>query len=146
MNMLHICRVYISHISMLLKILPFALYTSPLSVQVLQSRSCLYYVSYATTAAEVTWTVVSLTAAKFQPLTFPMSGVAHLYEVMHKNPVCTSQETHYVSTTEPTRLMLFREQSLFIVRIIWNTNTLCGGRMQSLCMLMQVVHTITTVF
>jgi hypothetical protein len=40
--------------SMLLKILPFALYTPtiPLSVQVLQSRSCLSYVSYATTAAE----------------------------------------------------------------------------------------------
>jgi hypothetical protein len=34
--------------SMLLKILPFALYISPLSVQALQSRSCLYYVSYAT--------------------------------------------------------------------------------------------------
>jgi hypothetical protein len=24
----------------------------------------------------------------------------------HKNPVCTSQETHYVSATEPSRLML----------------------------------------
>jgi hypothetical protein len=37
--------------SMLLKILSFALYTSFLSVQTLQSRSCLSYVSYATTAA-----------------------------------------------------------------------------------------------
>jgi hypothetical protein len=37
--------------SMLLKILPFALYTSPLSVQALQIRSCLSYLSYATTAA-----------------------------------------------------------------------------------------------
>jgi hypothetical protein len=36
--------------SMLLKILPFALYTSPLPVQALQSRSCFSYVSYATTA------------------------------------------------------------------------------------------------
>jgi hypothetical protein len=37
--------------SMLLKILTFALYASPLSVQALQSRSCLPYVSYATTEA-----------------------------------------------------------------------------------------------
>jgi hypothetical protein len=37
--------------SMLLKILPFALHTSPLSVQDLQNRSCLSYVSYATMAA-----------------------------------------------------------------------------------------------
>jgi hypothetical protein len=37
--------------SMLLKILPFALYTSTLSVQASQSRSCLSYISYATTAA-----------------------------------------------------------------------------------------------
>jgi hypothetical protein len=38
---------------LLLKILPFALYlfTCPLSVQALHSRSCLSYVSYATTAA-----------------------------------------------------------------------------------------------
>jgi hypothetical protein len=37
--------------SMLLKILPFTLHTIALSVQALQSRSCLPYVSYATTAA-----------------------------------------------------------------------------------------------
>jgi hypothetical protein len=37
--------------SMLLKILSCAIYTSPLSVQALQSRLCLSYVSYATTAA-----------------------------------------------------------------------------------------------
>jgi hypothetical protein len=36
--------------SMLLKILPFALYRSPLSVKALQSISCLSYVSYATMA------------------------------------------------------------------------------------------------
>jgi hypothetical protein len=39
--------------SMLLKILPLALYTSPLSVQALQGRSCLCFVSYATTAAKL---------------------------------------------------------------------------------------------
>jgi hypothetical protein len=27
----------------------------------------------------------------------------------HKDSVCTSQETHYLSTTKPDRLMLFRE-------------------------------------
>jgi hypothetical protein len=37
--------------SMLSKILAFSLHTSPLSVQALQSRSCLSYVSYARTAA-----------------------------------------------------------------------------------------------
>jgi hypothetical protein len=43
-------RTYSTY-SMLLKILPLALYTIPLSVQALQSRSCLSYMSYATTAA-----------------------------------------------------------------------------------------------
>jgi hypothetical protein len=35
----------------LLKILPFALHTSPPLIQALRSRSCLTYVSYVTTAA-----------------------------------------------------------------------------------------------
>jgi hypothetical protein len=37
--------------NMLLAILPFVLQTSSLSVQALQNRSCLTYVSYAITAA-----------------------------------------------------------------------------------------------
>jgi hypothetical protein len=37
--------------SMLLKILPCALYINPLSAKALQSRSYLSYLSYATTAA-----------------------------------------------------------------------------------------------
>jgi hypothetical protein len=37
--------------NILLKILPFPLYTSPLSIQALESRSCLSYLYYATTAA-----------------------------------------------------------------------------------------------
>jgi hypothetical protein len=50
MNMLGLLSsVRMAH--MLLKILPFTLRASPLSVQALQSRSCLSYVSYATTAA-----------------------------------------------------------------------------------------------
>jgi hypothetical protein len=43
--------VHFTHIACYWKCLPFALHTSPLSVQALQGRSCLYYVSYATTTA-----------------------------------------------------------------------------------------------
>jgi hypothetical protein len=42
-------------------------------------------------------------------------------EFWYVNPVRTSQETHYVSATKPNRIMLFRKQSLFIVRTIRNT-------------------------
>jgi hypothetical protein len=42
-------RTYTTY-SILLKNLPFALYTSPLSVQALQSKSCLSHLSYATMA------------------------------------------------------------------------------------------------
>jgi hypothetical protein len=69
-------QLYLSHITCYWKFLPFAFYTSPLSVQALQSRSCLYYVSYATTAATVTSTVVNLTTTKFKPLIFSTSGFA----------------------------------------------------------------------
>jgi hypothetical protein len=47
-----------------------ALHTSTLSVQDLQSRSCLSYVSYAITANLVTWTIVRLTTATLEPLYF----------------------------------------------------------------------------
>jgi hypothetical protein len=40
---------------------------------------------------------------------------------IYKHSVRTSQETRYVSTTNPNLLMLFREQSLFTVRTIRNT-------------------------
>jgi hypothetical protein len=39
----------------------------------------------------------------------------------HTDTVCTSQETHYVSATEPNRLMLFGETVAVIVRTIRNT-------------------------
>jgi hypothetical protein len=39
----------------------------------------------------------------------------------HIDTVRTSQETHYVSATEPNRLMLFVEQSLFTVTTLRNT-------------------------
>jgi hypothetical protein len=47
------------------------------------------------------------------------------------NSVRTSQETHCVSITKPNQLKLLGKQSLFIVRIIWNTQIHCVGRMQS---------------
>jgi hypothetical protein len=50
MNMLGLLSRYISHMYHVIEI-PFAVHTSPLSVQVLHSRSCLSYISYATTAA-----------------------------------------------------------------------------------------------
>jgi hypothetical protein len=62
--------------SMLLKILAFAVYTSPLSVQALQSRSCLSYLSYATTAAYLleclwAWLPPSLSLLYFLCLALP---------------------------------------------------------------------------
>jgi hypothetical protein len=43
----------------------------------------------------------------------------------YTDTVRTSQETHYVSTTDTNRLMLFGKQSLFVVRTIRNTQTVC---------------------
>jgi hypothetical protein len=43
------CRTY--SMILVLKILPFTIYTSPLSVQAFQSISCLSYLHYATTTA-----------------------------------------------------------------------------------------------
>jgi hypothetical protein len=58
--------------SMLWKILPLELYTSPLSIQPLQSGSFLSDVSYATT-------VISLTTTKSKPLILLMPGFALSY-------------------------------------------------------------------
>jgi hypothetical protein len=46
---------------------------------------------------------------------------------MYKNPVRTSQETHYVSATKPSRLMLFRETvAVYCENHTEHTDTLCG--------------------
>jgi hypothetical protein len=50
----------------------------------------------------------------------------------HTDTVRISQETHYVSATEPNRLCCLRKQSLFTVRTIRNTDTLCGQAAQFL--------------
>jgi hypothetical protein len=55
--------------------------------------------------------------------------VAICYEnhTKHANPFCTSQETHYVSTTETSRLMLFGETiSVYCENHMEHVNILCG--------------------
>jgi hypothetical protein len=60
-----------------------------------------------------------------------------------KNSVRTSQETHYVSATEPNRLMLFRETvAVYCENHTGHTNSLCGQNSKFL-MLKQVVHIVT---
>jgi hypothetical protein len=45
----------------------------------------------------------------------------------HTDTVRTSQETHYVSATQTTPVnAVWGKQSLFIVRTVLNTDTLCG--------------------
>jgi hypothetical protein len=56
----------------------------------------------------------------------------------HTDTVRTSQEIHYVSATEPNRLILFT------VRTIRNTQMNSVGRMQSLNVLKKVVYIVTT--
>jgi hypothetical protein len=47
--------------------------------------------------------------------------------VIYTNAVRTSQETHYVSATEPNRLMLFRETvAVYCENHKEHTDTLCG--------------------
>jgi hypothetical protein len=48
-------------------------------------------------------------------------------EIIYKNPVRASQETHYVSATESNRLMLFREIiAAYCENHTEHINTLCG--------------------
>jgi hypothetical protein len=49
---------------------------------------------------------------------------------IYTSPICTPEETHDVSTAEPNQLMLFGEQSLFVVRIIWNIHILSTEKIQ----------------
>jgi hypothetical protein len=45
----------------------------------------------------------------------------------YKNPVRTSQETHYISATEPSWLMLFKETfAIYCENHTEHTDTLCG--------------------
>jgi hypothetical protein len=52
------------------------IFTRPLSVQAQYSKLCPITSSFRYNGSLVTWTVVCLTAAKFKPLVFPVSGFA----------------------------------------------------------------------
>jgi hypothetical protein len=60
--------------SVLVKILPCAVYTSPLSIQALQSRSCLSYATMAAWACSISPCYIALgqTAEKTPPPTAPV--------------------------------------------------------------------------
>jgi hypothetical protein len=63
--------------------------------------------------------------------------------VIYKNPVRTSQETHYVSATKPNRLTLFRETvAVYCENHTEHTNTMCG---QNAEFWFVVVHIVTNV-
>jgi hypothetical protein len=61
------------------------------------------------------------------------------------NPVCTSQETHHVCATEPSRLMLFWERvTVYCDNHTEHTDSLSGQNARFLSK--WVVHIITTDF
>jgi hypothetical protein len=63
---------------------------------------------------------------------------------IYKNSVRTSQETRYVTTTNPHLLILFREQSRFTVWTIRNTQIQYVRRMRCCGVLKHVENIITT--
>jgi hypothetical protein len=64
--------------------------------------------------------------------------------MIYKKSVRTSQETHYISATEPNRLMLFRETvAVCYENRTEHTDTLC---MQCFSLLKHVVYIVTTWF
>jgi hypothetical protein len=53
------------------------------------------------------------------------------YTLWAENSVRTSQETYYVSTTKPNRLMVFREElAVYCENHMELTNTLCGQNVE----------------
>jgi hypothetical protein len=55
----------------------------------------------------------------------------NFFLIIYEHSVRTSQETHYVSTTKPNRLMLFRETiAVYCENHTEYTDTLCVGRTQ----------------
>jgi hypothetical protein len=64
---------------------------------------------------------------------FPRDRVAQsqFNEIMYKNSVRTSQETHYVSATKPNRLMLFREIiAVYCENRTKHINRVCGQNVE----------------
>jgi hypothetical protein len=61
-------------------------------------------------------------------------------DFIYKNSVRTSQETHYVSTKETNRLVLFRETvAVYCENHMEHTNTLCGQNAETLYIRIQFV-------
>jgi hypothetical protein len=57
-----------------------------------------------------------------------------VFTIVYTNPVRTSQETHYVSTTKPNRLMLFGETvAVYCENHTEHTNILCGQNVEFWC-------------
>jgi hypothetical protein len=53
------------------------------------------------------------------------------FKIIYKNSVPTSQETHYVSTTKPNRLMLFGETvAVYCENHTEHTDTPCGQNVE----------------
>jgi hypothetical protein len=64
----------------------------------------------------------------------------HTDTLCGQNVVCTLEETHYVSTTKPNRLMLCGETVAVYCENHRNTQIHCVGRIQGFCLLKRVVH------
>jgi hypothetical protein len=62
----------------------------------------------------------------------------------HTDTVRTSQETHYVSATEPNLLMLFMETvAVYCENYTEHTNTLCGHNAEFQCVWASGSYVIT---
>jgi hypothetical protein len=63
-----------------------------------------------------------------------------LTQSLYRTSIRTSQETHYVSATETTRLMLFGETvAVYCENHTEHINTLCGQNAETLCIRIQSV-------
>jgi hypothetical protein len=80
----------------------YTIYTRPRSIEAQYSRSFPIVSCSCYNGSLVTWTIGCL-AAKFKPIIFRNT------QIIYKDPVRTSQETHYVSATKPNRLTLLRD-------------------------------------
>jgi hypothetical protein len=63
----------------------------------------------------------------------------------HTDTVCTTQETHYDSATEPNRLMLCGETvAVYCENHTEHPDTMCWLNVEFCLMAKQVVHILTT--
>jgi hypothetical protein len=65
-------------------------------------------------------------------------------KILYKNSVRTSQETHYISATKKSLLMLFRETVDIYCENHTEHTDILWGRIQSFGMLKSVVYIVTT--